>query len=149
MSITDGWEFHEVKQRTSEFDHVIEPKQCGIPILEARKSRNPTVLNTLDILDTWVYSTMCGYRKEYGWSLKSTSGSIKKKNFIRSIGIRDSNMDWMNVKYCGLNVEAFNTLSLTSETFSISIKVKKNSAMHDFVVAFFNHFCHNGGVMCS
>lgn len=107
----------------------------------------PTVLNTLDILDTWVYSTMCGYRQEFGWGLKSTSGRITKKNFIRCIGLRDSECNWLNVKYVSLNVEAFHTLTLTSETFSISIQVKKDSAMHDFVVDFFRHFCPKGGVM--
>lgn len=107
----------------------------------------PTVLNTLNILETWVYSTMCGYRQEYGWSLKSTSGRITKKNFVRSIGLRDSECNWLNVTYVSLNVESFHTLTLKSESFCISIKVKKGSTMNDFVVDFFRHFCLKGGVM--
>ena len=107
----------------------------------------PTASKTAEMLDTWLYSTLCGYRKEHGWSLKSTSGTIKKRNFIRCIGIKDSESSWVDVKYVGLNIESFNTLSLESEKFSVSLRVKKDSALHNFVVDFFNHFCYKGGVV--
>lgn len=96
-----------------------------------------------------VYAMLCGITKKTGWSLKSTSGKIGKKNFVRAISIGDTEFGWMNIRYTGLNVEAFNTISVGAENFSMSVRVKKDSTMHTFMVDFFNDFCHNGGVMCS
>ena len=146
MSITDGWDcITEIRERVKHPDLSRKDKEHTERYGWCPPAK-PTIAKTQDLLETFVEQTMCGYRKEFGWSLKSTSGAIKKKNFIRCIGIQDSEMKWMNVKYVSLNVESFHTLTLTSEEFSVSLRVKKNSVMHEFVVNFFNHFCSNGGV---
>lgn len=98
-------------------------------------------------IDSMVYNVLCQCQKQDGWSFKATSGTITMRNFIKSLTLEDRYGNYLHVQYKGLNVEAFNTLKIKTESFDVSINVRKDSTMHKFMVDFFRKFCHKGGVV--